>query len=207
MNYQYRRLGAFLGILGLLITTACNNDNSPANLSDTGSITNAVPDDTIPNLELPKYKNIFTYCEARETLDKPGGDYTGSALPEVVNNSLQQQLAQAEKLPEKWDPETIQWRCMANKVYACTPLNGKGCDIKLDFSRAGNRDMQAYCQQKPNSTLIPDNVVSQASAYNWLCDGEKAAVKSQRSKADQAGFNAAMWFLIENPDTETTNNP
>lgn len=196
MNYQYRRFGAFLGILGLF-TTACNNDNSPASLSDAGSITNAVPDNTTPDLELPEYKDIFTYCEVRGMLDKPGTDYTGSILPEVVNSSLQQQLSQAEKLPEKWDPETIQWRCMANNVYACTPLSGKDCDIKLDFSRAGNRDMQAYCQQKPNSTIIPDNIVPQASAYNWLCDGEKAAVKNQRNKADQAGFNAETWFLIE----------
>lgn len=196
MHYRIRQIWVFLGACGLLIATGCNNgnqtnaDNTTAPIESNGNSLDA---------DVPEFDSVFAYCQARGTLDQPEDDYTGPTLPEIVSNNLQQQLSQAEQLPDDWNTQAIQWRCMANNVYACVPRNGKDCDIKLDFSRAGSRDMQAYCQQNPNKAKIPENVVAQASPYNWLCDGEKAAVKSQRDEADQAGFNGGMWFLIEKP--------
>ncbi len=185
-------LGVLLITICISVLVACGSSDSPS--SNT-------PDQIITSIDpaLPQFDDIFAYCQAMELLNQPEHNYTGESLPNIVAEALQQILSQANQLPTTWDPGRISWRCMANSVYACFPQNNLECNVKLNFSRKATPEVQAYCQQNPNSIKIPESVVLQKSPYHWHCDGNSPMIKSQRFNADQAGFNSAMWFLIESP--------
>ncbi len=185
----------------MMTSIGCDNGGHPADQNSTAEVTSEAPSGL--DSDTTTYTDPFVYCEARQKLDEPGSDYTGTAVPEAIAASMQQQLGESGQPLDNWEPEQIQWRCMTGKVYACIPRNDMDCAVKLNFSRVGSSEMKDFCRTNPNRPNIPETVVAQESPYQWLCDGDKPMVKSQQAEADQAGFNAAMWLLIEPPPQET----
>ncbi len=182
--------GSILLLFSIWGLVGCgSNSQSDQN---TGTQTTAAVD---PNM--PQFDDAFAYCQARETVDQPGPNYTGDSPPVTVAEILQQTLTESDRLPETWDAAQLSWRCMAGNVMACVPRQDMQCNVKLNFSRRPAPELNAYCSENFNAIKIPASVVSPTSPYDWLCDGDSPMVKDQRANADQAGFNSDMWFLIE----------
>lgn len=146
--------------------------------------------------------NLWAYCRAVGTIDEPGPEYTGPAVPPEVARGLAQeflstQTPTAEQIGSFLQGTTV--RCMNGEVYACNVGANIPCMGKANTSRTPNETMVTYCQQNPNSDFIPAVAAGRETVYEWSCQGTTPTAGRQTLNADPQGFISEFWYQIPQP--------
>ena len=91
------------------------------------------------------YDNPFSYCKAAGTVDSPGPEYKGPAVPESIAEGLRKEFG--SQAPMDVFIKGTYWRCMDGKVYACNVGANLPCTEKADTSKEPNEGMVNYCKE------------------------------------------------------------
>ncbi len=131
----------------------------------------------------------FAYCASAGTVDAPEQRAVGTGVHPAIAAALHAQGVAVE---------SVRWRCMEGKVYACGVAANVPCG-RADQRTGGNQDIRRYCQQQPNAPSVPAGVAGHRTLYHWRCEGSEPAIVQHVAHADERGFVAEYWHLIPNP--------
>lgn len=145
------------------------------------------------------YDNPFSYCAAAGTVDKPGADYTGPAVPESIAKGLKKAFGSPESTPLDIFTNGTYWRCMDGKVYACNVGANLPCESKADVNKEPTQGMKDYCKDNAGSDFIPMYVTGHSTVYEWTCDGTTPTAGKQFSEVDSQGYQKNIWYEISQP--------
>jgi len=150
------------------------------------------------NRATPKatYSDPFAYCAAVGTVDAPDARYAGPEMPESIALGLRKAFGVPDAPLEPFLRNSF-WRCMGGKVYACTVGANLPCQEKADISREPSEGMSDFCEENPQSDVIPAAVTGRATVYLWRCDEGEPEIVRQVAEPDQRGFLANFWYEIE----------
>ena len=137
----------------------------------------------------------FAYCAAVKNIDRPDVRYTGDQLPQVVIKALGLNK-DAEKMALE-NPGYVTWRCMGQKVWACTVGANIPCAEKADTRRTPNAGMKTFCKSEPNADFIPSVATGKTTVYEWRCKAGKPKIVRQSTPVDARGYPAAYWTLVK----------
>ena len=137
----------------------------------------------------------LAYCAAVKNIDHPDARYTGDLLPKVVIKALNLDK-DAEKMALE-NPGFVTWRCMGQKVWACTVGANIPCDEKADTRRTPNAAMKTFCKANPDTDSIPSVATGKSTVYEWRCKAGKPKIVSQLTPVDARGYAAANWILVK----------
>ena len=112
------------------------------------------------------FENPFAYCEAVGTVDSPGAEYTGPAVPESIARGLKKAFGSPDSTPLDIFMKGTYWRCMDGKVYACNVGANLPCESKADVNKEPTEGMDQYCKENAGSDFIPMNVTGHSTVYD-----------------------------------------
>lgn len=138
----------------------------------------------------------FAYCAVVGNLDAPDARWTGPKMPDAVLNGLIQAAKLSPNMPRDVLTQSSFWRCMSNKVYACTVGANLPCQEKADTNKTPTAAMNDYCKANPKADFIPAVVTGRATVYEWKCVNGKPEVGKELFKADARGFISDFWYEI-----------
>lgn len=141
------------------------------------------------------YTDPFAYCEAAGTIDAPGEEYTGPALPETVARGLQTAL-NAPDLPFEMLQNGSVWRCVEGQVYACFVGANLPCEAKVNLDKTPTQEMTDFCTANPDSDFVPAVVTGRETVYEWRCTNSTPEIVRQVSEPDAQGFFSEIWYEI-----------
>ena len=141
------------------------------------------------------YTDPFAYCDAVGTVDAPGEQYTGPAVPEAVARGLQAAL-NAPDIPFEILQSGSVWRCMDGQVYACFVGANLPCEAKVNTDKTPGQDAIDFCQANPDSDFVPAVATGRETVYEWRCTGGTPEVVRQVSEPDAQGFFSEIWYEI-----------
>ncbi len=141
------------------------------------------------------YTDPFAYCAAVGTIDAPGADYTGPAVPQSVAQGLQKAL-NAPETPLDVLENGSYWRCMDGSVYACFVGANLPCEAKANTDRTPTQAETDYCQQNPTADFIPAVVTGRETVYEWRCLNGAPEIVRQLTQPDARGFLSDIWYKI-----------
>lgn len=145
---------------------------------------------TAASAQAQSYRNIFDYCAAVRTIDRPDNRFTG-VLP--VNKAATAFRIEPGALHEN----AFAWRCMNGAVLVCAQLNSPICGT-ANVRRAPTKPMVDYCQMAPDSAVIPAIVMGQEHppAYNWACRQGAPTITRQLFTPDPRGYPPYLWRTL-----------
>lgn len=143
------------------------------------------------------YDDPFAYCAAVGTLDAPGPDYDGPAMPDVLARKLKAAAGAPADAPLGPFREGASWRCMAGEVYACTVGANLPCMTKADLGREPAAAVRAFCRERPDAAVVPAVVTGRATVYAWRCAQGEAVIDGPPRAVDPAGFLADIWYRLK----------
>ena len=138
----------------------------------------------------------FVYCATVGNLDAPDARWTGAKVPDAVLTGITKALNLAPDMPKDLLAQSTFWRCMNNKVYACTVGANIPCQEKADTNKTPSAAMNDFCKASPASDFIPAYVTGRATVYDWKCTNGTATVNKQLTQPDARGFLAVFWYEI-----------
>jgi hypothetical protein len=140
------------------------------------------------------------FCAKYGTVDSPAQDarYKGSPLPLQITEILRAQPSGSYARPSDYYVYTA-WRCMDGYVYTCT--HGQASCTYAAPSDPLNSAMASYCQQNPQASYIPDDVVGVPAklAYQWVCVDGAPKADRKHHPLDGQGFVADEWGRLPQP--------
>ncbi len=143
------------------------------------------------------YMDPFAYCAAVKTIDAPDTRYMGPAVPDSVLNGFKMAAGlQASSEPTDTFRHSTIWRCMQGRVYACNYGANLPCDAKADTNKDPTPAMLDFCNNNPDSDVIPMAVVGHATIYDWRCKGRAAEIRSQIDLPDPRGYLSRIWYPL-----------
>jgi len=145
--------------------------------------------------EPASFTDPFAYCAAVGTVDSPGADYTGPAVPEVIALGLQRAF-NAPDTPLEVMQNGSFWRCMDGRVYACFVGANLPCEAKADTDRTPTQEEIDFCQANPASDFIPAAVTGRETVYEWRCSNGTPEIVRELSQPDAQGFISDIWYEI-----------
>ncbi|MEQ9618502.1 MAG: hypothetical protein RIG61_04950 [Deltaproteobacteria bacterium] len=146
------------------------------------------------------YDDPFAYCEAAGTVDSPGPEYKGPAVPESIAEGLKKEFGSPESAPTDVFKRGTYWRCMDGRVYACNVGANLPCTEKADTSKNPNKGMTDYCKDNPNAEFIPAYASGRSTVYEWKCKGSKPEIVKKIIDADPVGYQKNIWYKISPPE-------
>ncbi len=141
------------------------------------------------------YTDPFDYCAAVGAIDAPDATYTGPDMPETVVQGLQTAL-NAPDIPLSVLESGSTWRCMDGEVYACFVGANLPCDAKANTDRTPTQEEIDFCQQNPNSDVIPAVVTGRETVFEWRCRDGATEIVKQVFQPDAQGFLSEIWYQI-----------
>ena len=138
----------------------------------------------------------FAYCATVGTIDVPDTLWTGPKTPDAVVRGLMKAMGLPPDAPADPIAQSTFWRCMNNKVYACTVGANIPCQEKADASKTPSAAMNDFCKANPASAFIPAVVTGRATVYEWKCVNGKPEVAKELFKPDARGFIAEFWYEV-----------
>ena len=138
------------------------------------------------------------YCHAVGTIDAPGAEYKGPAVPDwMVAKAYPPEAIKAQKNAGIDSKRAIVWRCASGLVLICVQGNAPQCG-KASTSKTPTKAMREYCAETPNADVIPLYVIGHENPmiYDWGCHGKEPAIKSQVLKVDAQGYPAELWQSV-----------
>lgn len=141
------------------------------------------------------YTDPFDYCAAVGAIDAPDATYTGPDMPETVVQGLQTAL-NAPDIPLSVLEGGSTWRCMNGDVYACFVGANLPCDAKANTDRTPTQEEIDFCQQNPNSDVIPAVVTGRETVFEWRCRDGATEIVKQVFQPDAQGFLSEIWYQI-----------
>lgn len=195
-----------LVLLVLSVLTACSipmqpnqpslSNTAPAaeQRTDTAAQAAAATPETPSAQPADRFSDPFAYCAAVTTVNVPDARYTGDPVPPEIVQKLHRVSGGQGAVPD-WMPQTVQWRCMDGKVFACTIGANLPCSEKADTSQTPTIALREFCSQHPNQPARAEK----NSVYVWTCAGAIPTIERQWTEADAAGFIAKIWYQIEGP--------
>jgi hypothetical protein len=142
------------------------------------------------------YGDPFAYCTAVGTVDEPGTDYTGSAVPESVAQGLRTALNSPDTPLDVLEQGTS-WRCMDGSVYACFVGANLPCDAKAQTDKTPTQAELDYCNQNPDAGYIPAAVTGHETVYEWRCNDGAPEIVQEVFSQDAQGYIAEIWYKID----------
>jgi len=143
------------------------------------------------------YDSPYAYCKAVGTVDNPGKEYTGPAVPESIAKALKKEWGSPESAPLDSFIKGTFWRCMDGKVYACNVGANLPCDEKADMSKEPTQAMKDFCKESPGSDFIPMYVTGHSTIYDWKCDGTTPVAGKPFAEVDKQGYQKGIWYEIQ----------
>jgi len=147
------------------------------------------------------YDNPFEYCKSIGSIDKPGSEYTGPQVPDIIAEELKKDSGAPDTATVEDFKRGTTWRCMDGKVSACFVGANIPCDEKADTSNEPNEGMVNYCKSNPDSEFIPAYASGRTTVYEWKCSGGKTIIGKQIVEVDKAGYQKSFWYKIH-PDKQ-----
>ncbi len=138
----------------------------------------------------------FAYCATVGNLDAPDARWTGAKVPDAVLTGLVKAAGISSDMPKDVLANSSFWRCMNNKVYACTVGANLPCQEKADLNKTPSAALNDYCKANPSAD-IPAVVTGRATVYSWKCVSGKPTVDKELFKADARGFISDFWYEIK----------
>ena len=138
----------------------------------------------------------FAYCATVGTIDAPDARWTGPKTPDAIVRGLMKAMGLAADAPVDPIAQSTFWRCMNNKVYACTVGANIPCQEKADTSKTPSAAMNDFCKVTPTSDFIPAYVTGRATVYDWKCTSGVPAINRQLTQPDARGFLSMFWYEI-----------
>jgi len=142
------------------------------------------------------FDSPFAYCKAAGTIDAPGKEYTGPAVPDSIAGGLKKAFGSPDSTPADVFKNGTYWRCMDGKVYACNVGANLPCDEKADVSKEPTQGMKDYCSENSGSDFIPMYVTGHSTIYEWKCDGTTPAAGKAFAEVDKQGYQTNIWYEI-----------
>jgi len=159
------------------------------------TVTETVPATTVE--QLPSlFDDPFAYCQAVGTIDAPDEHYIGAEMPDSIIQGLLDQGIVSADAPAEIQGNAV-WRCMNNKVWVCHFGANLPCQEKADKSTEPSAAMEEYCQQNPDTDIIPAATTGRATVYSWSCSGGKPVAGEQILTSDLQGFLAEFWYELD----------
>jgi len=149
-----------------------------------------------PVSAVTNFTDAFAYCSTVGNMDAPDARYTGPKMPDTVLNGLIAAAKISPSMPKDVLMNGSFWRCMNNKVYACTVGANLPCQEKADTNKTPSAALNDYCKANPSASVIPAVVTGRATVYDWKCVSGKPEVAKEVFKADARGFIADFWYEI-----------
>jgi hypothetical protein len=157
----------------------------------------ASPTEAAPaKTEEATFTDPFAYCAAVGTIDSPDARYTGPKMPDDLAKALRTASGGAEDAPLDMFKEGGYWRCVDGKVYACTVGANLPCAEKANTDRTPTDAENEYCQENPDSDMIPAAVTGHETIYDWHCKGKTAEAGQEIFHVDARGFITEIWYQI-----------
>jgi hypothetical protein len=189
-------LAAVLGIV--VLVEACGGSNT-AHLSETratASPTSASQAETgakTPTAAISTadeaFTDVFAYCGAVVTIDKPDSRWAGPALPDQIVAEIRRRA----KAPA-YEPRGESWRCMDGHVLVCGPFFPCG---PADASREPTGGMIEFCAENPGQPILAwATPESRNTIYTWKCVGLTPEIDRQMLNVDDRGFIDEFWSEI-----------
>ena len=141
------------------------------------------------------FTDPFAYCAAVGTVDTPGEDYVGPAVPEAIALGLQRAF-NAPDTPLEVMQNGSSWRCMDGRVYACFVGANLPCEAKANTDRTPTQEEIDFCQANPTSDIVPAVVTGRETVYEWRCSNGTPEIVRQVSEPDAQGFLSDIWYEI-----------
>ena len=142
------------------------------------------------------YDNPYDYCKAVGTIDAPGKEYTGPAVPDSIAEGLKKEFGSPDSTPIDVFKNGTYWRCMDGNVYACSVGANIPCAEKADVSKEPTQAMKDYCGENSGSDFIPMYVTGHSTIYEWKCDGTTPVAGKAFAEVDKQGYQTGMWYEI-----------
>jgi len=140
------------------------------------------------------YTDPFAYCAAVGTVDQPGADYTGDAMPAALVDQIRTTLGLSADAPAAGGSS---WRCMNGAVYACYVGANIPCHAKADESEQPTEAMTTYCSDNPDAEEIPTLVTGRTTVYGWGCSEGEPQRLERVFETDDAGYITQFWRKVE----------
>lgn len=145
------------------------------------------------------FTDPFAYCAAKGTIDKPGADYTGEALPEVLINAYKKAAGlESSSMPSEVFKQETSWRCMDGKVYACSVGANLPCQAKVSTDKTPSPAIVDFCKTSPDADVIPMSVTGHETIFSWRCV-KGAPEAKQVDEADAQGYMKSIWYELAQP--------
>lgn len=141
----------------------------------------------------------FAYCAAAGTIDAPGAQYAGPAMPESVVQGLRTAMNTPDAPAEMFEEGRAFWRCMGGRVYGCVVGANIPCMEKADPSQEPSAEMAGFCQENPGAEVIPAYVTGHATVYAWRCEDSTPVPGEPVAEIDAQGFNRNFWYELPAP--------
>lgn len=142
------------------------------------------------------YTDPFAYCAAIGTIDAPGPEYAGSAMPDVIAKALQKASGASADMPLEIFKQGSFWRCMDGKVYGCFVGANLPCTDKANTNRTPTAAENDYCKANPSSDFIPAAVTGHDTVYEWRCQNGGPEIAKQVFQVDSSGYISEIWYLL-----------
>jgi putative hemolysin len=145
--------------------------------------------------EQQSYGDPFTYCAAVGTVDTPGAEYDGPAMPDAVVQGMVRLGIVTADAPPSFQKNAV-WRCMDGKVWVCHFGANLPCQEKADTSQVPSAAIRDFCTANPTSDSVPAAVTGRATVYEWKCADGQPQVARQLFESDPQGFLAGFWYEL-----------
>lgn len=117
-------------------------------------------------------------------------------MPDAVLTGIVKAAKLSPDMPKELFAQSTFWRCMNNKVYACTVGANLPCQEKADLNKTPGAALNDFCKANPTASVIPAAVTGRATVYEWKCANGKPEVVKQAFQADARGFIADFWYEL-----------
>ncbi|MEO1016429.1 MAG: hypothetical protein AAFY56_01870 [Pseudomonadota bacterium] len=149
-----------------------------------------------PTAAQQTFVDPFAYCDAKITVEAPGAEWQGPAVPETILRGLRQRAQLGDAMPDQQLAQQTHWRCMQRQVYACFVGANLPCMEKGDADRTPTTAMNDFCKEHPGIDFIPAATTGRATIYQWQCNGQEAQATGKLYNVDPAGFIREFWYPI-----------
>ncbi|HTW28999.1 MAG TPA: hypothetical protein VME92_17870 [Acetobacteraceae bacterium] len=143
----------------------------------------------------PGFTDPAAYCAAVGTLDRPDSNYTGPAMPDWIARALRRVTGAPPDAPLRFFRQGA-WRCDHGRVLACGVGANIPCFQKAEQSRVPTAAERAFCEQRPDSSVIPAYVASHATIWLWRCRGTEPVIVRQVLHVDDQGYPSEFWHVV-----------
>lgn len=135
----------------------------------------------------PSYRDPFTYCRVRGTVDHPQVDreYRGDPFPPTISAVI----FSGSEIRGGWT-----WRCLDGRVLGCNIGTALLCFQPDATNKIPSPVLIDYCATSTSSSL-PTAVMPKFTIYIWECRDKKPVITGEWA-LDSRGFIRDVWKVI-----------